>query len=163
MVYHHLISSSCECRRMICPKPLEVIRIFLSTCYTSLCDSSRCNTYGLYKGPLIKCRRLVKCRWCLTSAPWTSSTSSSSTSRLHYQHGTFNSNSVSLRHKHRPEILFIHINQCICIVLAFTGNARRSILHLKHCFQQNLIFEILFLKILFFEFFFQILFDFILF
>ena len=123
------------------PKPLGVTRISLTTCYASLCDSSRCNTYGLYKGPLIKCWRLVKCRWCLTSAPWTSSTSSSSTSPLHNQHGTFNSNSVSLRLKHRPEILFIHINQCICVVLAFTDNARQSILHLKHCFQQNLIFE----------------------
>ena len=142
MVGHHLISSPCECRRMMRPKPLEVTRIFLSTCYTSMYDNIRCNTYSLSKGLLIKYRRLVKCRWCLTSTPWTSSTSSSSTSHLHNQHGTFNSNSVSLRHKHRPEILFIHINQCICIVLAFTGNARRSILHLNHCFQQNFIFFI---------------------
>ena len=51
------------------------------------------------------------------------------------------SNIVSLRHKHCPEILFIHINQCIRIVLAFTGNARRSILQLKYCFQHNFIFE----------------------
>ena len=145
------------------PKPLGFTRIFLSTCYTSLCDSSRCNTYGLYKGPLIKCRRLVKCRWCLTSAPWTSSTSSSSTSHLHNQHGTFNSNSISLRHKHRLEILFIHINKCICIVLAFTGNARRSILHLKHCFQLNLIFENFIFENFYIRKFCLILIDFILF
>ena len=135
MVGNHRISSPCECQRMVSSKPLGVTRISLTTCYASLCDSSHYDTYGLYKGPLIKCRQLVKCRWCLTSAPWTSFTSSSSTSHLHNQHGTFNSNSVSLRHKHRPEILFIHINQCISIVLAFRGNARRSILHSKHCFQ----------------------------
>ena len=50
-------------------------------------------------------------------------------------------NTVSLRHKHSPETLIIHINQCIHIVLAFTGNARQSILHLKYCFQQNFIFK----------------------
>ena len=141
MVGHHRISSPCECQRMMHPKPLEVTKIFLSTCYTSLCDSIRCNTYILYKGPLIKCRQLVKCRWCLTSAPWTSSTSSSSTSHLHNQHGTFNSNSVSLRPKHRPEILFIHINQCICIVLAFTGNARRSNFAFKTLFSMKFYFQ----------------------
>ena len=144
-------------------KPLGVTRISLTTCYASLCNSSRYNTYGLYKGPLIKCRQLVKCRWCLTSAPWTSSTSSSSTSHLHNQHSTFNSNSVSLRHKHRPEILFIHINQCICIVPAFTSNARRSILHLKHCFQQNLTFENFIFENFIFQKFCLIFFDFILF
>ena len=141
MVGHHWISSPCECRRMMRPKPLGVTRISLTTCYASLCDSSRCNTYGLYKGPLIKCWRLVKCRWCLTSAPWMSSTSSSSTSHLHNQHGMFNSNSVSLRHKHRPEILSIHINQCICIVLAFTGNARRSIFAFKTLFSSKFYFQ----------------------
>ena len=142
-------------------KPLEVTRTSLTTSYASLCDSSRCNTYSLNKGLLIKYKRLVKCRWCLTSAPWTSSTSSSSTSHLHNQHGTFNSNSVSLRHKHRPEILFIHINQCICIVLTFTGNARRSILHLKHCFQQNFIFKNFIFENFIFQKFCQILIDFI--
>ena len=141
MVGHHRISSPCESRRMMRPKPLEVTRIFHSTCYTRPCDSIRCNTYSLNKGLLIKYRRLVKCQWCLTSTSWTSSTSPSSISNLQFLHGTFNSDSVSLRHKHRPEILFIHINQCICIVLAFTSNVRRSILHLKHCFQQNLIFK----------------------
>ena len=141
MVGHHRISSPCECRRMMRPKPLGVTRISLTTCYASLCNSSLCNTYGLYKGPLIKCRWLVNCRWCLTSAPWTSSTSSPSISHLHNQHGTFNSNSVPLRHKHYPEILFIHINQCIHIVLAFIDNARQSILHLKYCFHQNFIFK----------------------
>ena len=62
------------------------------------------------------------------------------------------SNTVSLRHKHSPETLFIHINQCICIVLALSGIARQSIFHLKYCFQQNFIFEnFIFLKILFFK------------
>ena len=46
-------------------------------------------------------------------------------------------NTVSLRHKHSPEILFIHINQCIHIVLAFTSNARQLIIHLKHFYQQK--------------------------
>ena len=46
-------------------------------------NNSLCNTYGLYKGPLIKCRWQVNCRWCLTNALWTSSTSSSSTSTSH--------------------------------------------------------------------------------
>ena len=141
MVCHHLVSSPCECRRMMCPKPLEVTRIFLFTCYTRLCDSSCCNTYSLSKSLLIKYWRLVKCRWCLTSASWTPSTSSSSTIHLHSLNGKFNFNSVSLRHKHRPETLFIHINQCIHIVLAFTGNARQSILHLKYCFQQKFYFQ----------------------
>ena len=60
------------------------------------------------------------------------------------------SNTVSLRHKHSPETLFIHINQCICIVLALSGIARQSIFHLKYCFQQNFIFEnFIFLKIYF--------------
>ena len=163
MVCHHRASSLCECRRMMSPKPLGFTRIFLSTCYTSLCDSSCCNTYSLSKSLLIKYWLLVKCRWCLTSTPWTPSTSSSSSSHLPNQHGTFNSNSVSLRHKHRPEILFIHINQCICIVLAYTGNARQSILHLKHCFQQNLIFENFFFENFIFQKFCLILNDFILF
>ena len=43
-------------------------------------------------------------------------------------------NAVSLRHKHSPETLIIHINQCIHIVLAFTDSARQSILHLKYFF-----------------------------
>ena len=61
-------------------------------------------------------------------------------------------NTVSLRHKHNPETLIIHINQCIHIVLAFTSNARQSIFHLKYCFQQKFYFsKISFLKILFFE------------
>ena len=141
MVGHHRISSPCEGRRMMRPKPLEVTRIFLSTCYTRPCDSIRCNTYNHNKGLLIKYRRLVKCRWCLTSAPWASSTTLSSTSHLHNQHGTFNSNSESLRHKHRPEILFIHINQCICIVLAFTGNAKRSHFAFKTLFSMKFYFQ----------------------
>ena len=48
-------------------KTLEVTRTSLTTFYASLCDSSRCNTYSLYKGLLIKDWWLVKCRWCLTS------------------------------------------------------------------------------------------------
>ena len=108
MVCHHRISSPCECRRMVRSKPLEVTRTSLTTCYASLCNSSCCNTYSLSKGLLIKYRRLVKCRWCLTSAPWTSSTSSSSTSHLHNEHGRLNFNAVSLRLKHSPETLFIH-------------------------------------------------------
>ena len=145
------------------PKPLEVTRISLTTCYTSLCDSSCRNTYSLYKGLLIKYRWLVKCQWCLTSIPWTSSTSSSSTSHLHSLNDKFNLNVVSLRLKHNPKILFIHINQCIHIVLAFTSNARQLIIHLKHCFQQKFYFrKFHFLKILFFENC-LILFDFILF
>ena len=46
-------------------------------------------------------------------------------------------NTVSLRHKHSPETLFIHINQCIHIVLAFTSNARQLIIHLQHFYQQK--------------------------
>ena len=111
MVCHHRVSSPCECRRMMRSKSLEVTRSSLTTCYASLCDSSRCNTYSLSKSLLIKYGRLVKCRWCLTSASWTSSTSStssSSTSHLHNEHGRFNFNVVSLRLKHSPEALFIH-------------------------------------------------------
>ena len=56
---------------------------------------------------------------------------------------------VSLRHKHNPETLFIHITQCIHIVLAFTSNARQLIIHLKHFYQQKFYFQK-------FHFFFQI-------
>ena len=74
-------------------------------------------------------------------------------------------NAVSLRHKHSPETLIIHINQYINIVLAFTDSARQSILHLKFfffSFNKNFIFlKILF--IFFFRKFCPILFDFILF
>ena len=104
MVRHHRISSPYECRRMMCSKPLEVTRTSLTTCYASLCDSSRCNTYNLNKGLLIKYEWLVKCRWCLTSALWTTSTSSPSISHLH----RLNFNAVSLRLKHSLETLFIH-------------------------------------------------------
>ena len=137
MVCHHRVSSPCECGRMMRSKRLEVTRTSLTTCYASLCDSSRCNTYSLSKGLLIKYWRLVKCRWCLTSTQWTPSTSSSSTSHLHSLNDKFTLNAVSLRLKHSPETLVIHINQCIHIVLAFTGNARQSIIHLKHFYQQK--------------------------
>ena len=134
----------------MCPKPLEVTRTSLTTCYASLCDSSRRNTYSLSKGLLIK-------YWgCLTSTSWTPSTSSSSTSNLHSLNDKFNLNAVSPWLKHSPETLFIHINQCIHIVLAFTGNARPLIIHLKHFYQQ---------KVHFLKFYFSkiclILFDFI--
>ena len=56
-------------------------------------------------------------------------------------------NTVSLRHKHSPETLFKHINQCIHIVLAFTSNARQLIIHLKHFFFQQ---KFHFLKVSFF-------------
>ena len=46
-------------------------------------------------------------------------------------------NTVSLRHKHNLETLFIHITQCIHIVLAFISNARQLIIHLKHFFFQQ--------------------------
>ena len=72
-------------------------------------------------------------------------------------------NTVSLRHKHSPETLFIHITQCIHIILAFTGSARQSILHLKYCFQQNFIFENFTSENFIFLKFFLILIDFILF
>ena len=131
MVCHHRVFFPCECRRMLRPTPLEVTRIFLSTCYTILCDSSCCNTYSLSTS------LLIKHWWCLTSTPWTSSTSSSSTSHLHNLNDKFNLNAVSLRLKHSPKILFIHINQRIHIVLAFTSNARQLIIHKKLFFFQQ--------------------------
>ena len=68
-------------------------------------------------------------------------------------------NTVSLRHKHSPETLFVRINQCIHIVLAFIGNARESIMPLKYFYQQTLFLKILF----YFSKFCLNLFDFILF
>ena len=94
MVFHHRISSPYECRRMMRPKPVEVTRTSLTICYASLCDSSYRNTYSLYKGLVIKYWWLVKCRWCLTSTPWTPSTSSSSTSHLH----SSNDSSISMQY-----------------------------------------------------------------
>ena len=87
MVCHQRISSPCECRRMMCPKPLEVTQTSLTTCHTSLCNRSSHNPYSLSKGMPIKSRWLVKCRWCLTSTPWMPSTSSPSTSHLHKLNG----------------------------------------------------------------------------
>ena len=78
MVCNHRISSPSECRRMMCSKPLEVTWTSLATLCTSLCYGSNRNPYSLRKGLLSKYRRLVKCRWCLTSAPWTTSASSTS-------------------------------------------------------------------------------------
>ena len=135
MVCYHRVSSPCECRRVVRSKSLEVTRTSLTTCYISLCYSYRCNTYSLSKS------LLIKHWWCLTSTSWTPSTSSSSTSHLHSLNDKFNLNTVSPRHKHSPETLLIHINQCIHIVFAFSGNARQLILYLKYCFQQKFIFE----------------------
>ena len=73
------------------------------------------------------------------------------------------SNTVSLRHKHSLETLIIHITQCMRNVLAVTGNARQSILHLKHCFQQNFIFKNFIFENFIFQKFYQNLFDLILF
>ena len=100
-------------------KPLEVTRTSLTTCYTSLCYSCRRNTYSLYKGLLIKYWWLVKCRWCLTSTPWTPSTSLSLLAIYTVQMAV-QYNAASLRHKHSPETLFIYrknifhiLRQCI--------------------------------------------------
>ena len=113
MVCHNRISSPCECWRMMCLKPLEVSRTSLATCCTSLCNSSSSNIYSLNKG------LLIKYWWCLTNTPWTPSTSSLSTSHLHMSNGKLNSNTVSLRLNHGPEILFkyrkIFHTQCPCI------------------------------------------------
>ena len=113
MVCHHRISSPCECRRMMCPKPLKLTWTSLATCCTSLCNSSSCNPYSFNKG------LLVKYRWCLTSTPWTPSTSSPSTSHLHISNDKLISNTVSPRRKHSPKTLFkyrkIFHTQCPCI------------------------------------------------
>ena len=135
MVCHHWISSPCECRRMMHPKPLEVTRNSLTTYYTSLCDSSRRNTYSLNKGLLIKYWWLVKYWWCLTSTSWTPSTSSPSTDHL------LKFNVVSLRHKHSPETLFIlntvHI-LCPCIYMQCETIYFTCQIHFIH---KNFIFE----------------------
>ena len=123
------------------PKPLEVTRTSLTTCYTSLRDSSRRNTYSLNKGLLIKYWWLVKCRWCLTSISWTPSTSLPSTSHI------LKFNAVSLRHKHSPKTLFILRIQFMYYVPAFICNARQFISHVKSILST----KILFLKILFFQ------------
>ena len=132
------------------PKSLEVTRTSLTTCYTSLCYSCRCDTYSLYKGLLIKYWWLVKCRWCLTNTPWTPSTSSSSTNHLTIQM-VVKHNTVSLRHKHSPETLFIHRKQFISNVLAFTSNARQLIHMLNHFFStKNFIFPKFYLILFYF-------------
>ena len=135
MVFHHRFSFPCECRRMMRPKPLEVTRTSLTTCYTSLCDSSRSNTYSLNKGLLIKYWWLVKCRWCLTSTSWTPSTSSPSTSHL------LKFNVLSLRHKHSPETLFILRIQFIYYVLTFICNERQFISHVKSILSTKILFS----------------------
>ena len=81
MVSHHRIPSSCECRRIMCFKPLEVIQTSLTPRCTSLCNIGKCNAHSLYKG------LLIKTRWCLASAPWTTSTPSSSTCHLQMSNG----------------------------------------------------------------------------
>ena len=61
------------------------------------------------------------------------------------------SNIVSLRHKHSPETLFIHTNQCIGIVLAFTVVQGNPFCIKIIVFNKIVFSKILFLKILFFE------------
>ena len=124
----------------MCPKPLEVTRTSLTTCYTSLCDSSCRNTYCLSKS------LLVKHWWCLTSTPWTPSTSSPSTSHLHSSMAV-KYNAVSLRHKHSPEILFIHRKHFIYYVPAFICNARQLIQHIRLFLSSKILFS----KISFFQ------------
>ena len=132
MVCHHRISSPCEYRRMMCLEPLEVTRTSLATCCTSLCNSSSCNPYSLNKG------LLVKYWWCLTSTPWTTSTSSPSTSHLHMSNDKLSSNAVSLRCKHNPETLFAYKKiYFIHNVHPFIGNARQSVHILNHIQQKK--------------------------
>ena len=126
MVCHHRISYPCECQRMMCPKPLEVTRTSLTTCCTSLCNGNSRNTYSLNKG------LLVKYWWCLTRTPWTPSTFSPSTSHLHMSNGKFNFNTVSLRHKHSPETLFIHRKHFIHNVYAFMVMQDNHFIFLNH-------------------------------
>ena len=136
------------------PKPLEVTTTSLTTCYASLCNSSRRSTYSLYKG------LLINYWWCLTSTLWTPSTSSLSTSHLHSSNGKSKFNAVSLRLKHSSEILFIYRKYSTYYVLAFIGNARHNfnISNIIFFFNKNFILEIF----IFFKFS-LILFDFILF
>ena len=83
----HRVPSSHVCRRMMCLKPLKVTRPSLAHRCTSpcngsshrarLCNDGDCNAYSLYKGVW------VKHKWWLTTVPWTTSMSSSSTCHLH--------------------------------------------------------------------------------
>ena len=107
MVCNHRVSSPYECRGVVRSKSLKVTRSSLTTCYASMCDNSRCNTYNLSKGLLIKYRRLVKCRWCLTSTPWTPPTPSSSLT-IYAIKMAVKYNAATRRHKHSPETLIIH-------------------------------------------------------
>ena len=113
VVCHHHISSPCEYRKMMCPKPLEVTRTSLATCCTSLCNSSSSNPYSLSKG------LLVKYWWYLASTSWTTPMSSPSTSQLHMSNGKLSFNAISLRCNYNPETLFtyrkIFHTQCPCI------------------------------------------------
>ena len=139
MVCHHWISSPYECRRMMCPKPLEVTRTSLATCCTSLCNGSSRNTYSLNKG------LLVKYWWCLTNTPWMPSTSSPSTSHLHMSNGKLKFNAVSLWLNHSPATLFIYRKHFIHNVHAFIGNARQLIPYIKsYLTTKNLFYKISF-------------------
>ena len=102
MVCYHRISSPCECRRMMCLKPLEVTWTSLATCCTSLCNRNSRNPYILSKS------LLDKRWWCLASTSWTPSTSSPSTSHLHMSNDKLIFNAVSLRCKHSLETLFTY-------------------------------------------------------
>ena len=107
MVCHHRVSSPCECRRVVRSKSLEVTRSSLTTCYARLCNGSRCNTYSLSKGLLIKYRWLVKCRWYLTSTPWTALRPRPLLA-IYTIKMAVKYNAASRRHKHSPETLIIY-------------------------------------------------------
>ena len=134
------------------PKPLEVTRTSLTTCYTGLCYSCSRNTYNLYKG------LLIKYWWCLTNTSWTPTTSSSSTSHLHSSNGNsismqylYGSNTASRHYSYTDNI--VHI-RCSCIYMQCeTTNS-----HVKSFFFTKILFS----KISFFPKFCLILFDFIL-
>ena len=131
----------------MCLEPLEVTRTSLATCCTSLCNSSSRNPYSLNKG------LLVKYWWCLTSTPWTTSTSSPSTSHLHMSNDKLSSNAVSLRCKHNPETLFVYQKiYFIHNVHPFIGNARQSVHILNHIQQKKIFYFIssYFIKFYFF-------------
>ena len=77
MVSHHWIPSSHECWGMMCFKPFEVTRPFLTPSCTNLCNGGNCSAHSLYKN------LLVKNRWWLAIAQWTISTFLSLTCHLH--------------------------------------------------------------------------------
>ena len=134
----------------MCPKPLEVTRTSLATCYTSLCTSSSRNPYSLSK-----CL-LVKHWWYLASTSWTLPTSSPSTSHLHMSNGKLKFNVVSLRHKHSPKTLFIYKK----IFYAQSPCIHRNFKTIIHYTKSKSTTKILFLKdFISFDFFFFFIFE----